>query len=53
MAYKFKSIESGTYQVGDHTIIKNGNGSWEVTPEVTSMRLEKAILNFTSALDNE
>jgi hypothetical protein len=53
MAYKFKSIEEGTYQVEDHTIIKNGNGSWEITPEVTSMRLEKEILNFTKALDND
>lgn len=52
MAYKFKELAPDTYQVEDHTIIKNGNGSWEVTPEVTSTRLEKAIFDFTKSIDN-
>ncbi len=53
MSYKFKQLEPGTYQVEDHTIIDQGNGSWQVTPEVTKPSLEKAILKFTKALDNE
>lgn len=53
MAYTFKEIAPDTYQVKEHTIIKKGNGVWKVTPEVTSTRLEKAIFNFTNALENE
>jgi hypothetical protein len=53
MAYTFKELAADTYQVEDHTIIKESNGSWRVTPEVTSTRLQKAIFNFTKSVDNE
>ena len=51
MAYKFKELAVDTYQVEEHTIIKKGNGSWQVTPEVTKPSLEKAIYEFTTSLD--
>jgi hypothetical protein len=53
MAYKFKEIGPDTYQVENHPIINNGNGSWAVTPEVTKPSLEKAIFNFTKEIDND
>jgi hypothetical protein len=53
MAFTFKELAADTYQVEDHTIIKKGNGAWEVTPEVISTRLQKAIFNFTKSIDND
>jgi hypothetical protein len=50
MIYKFKELAPDTYQVEDHRIIKDGNGNWIVTPEVTKPSLEKAILNFTKTV---
>lgn len=52
MAYTFKELSPDTYQVENHIITPNGNGSWKVTPEVTKPSLEKAILDFTKSLDN-
>ena len=52
MAYTFKEITPGTYQVEDHTIIKDVNGQWIANPPIEKPSLEKAVLNFTKSLDH-
>jgi hypothetical protein len=52
MAYKFKEIAPETYQVEDHTIIKDGNGKWISSPPIERPSLQKAFLSFTNSLDN-
>jgi hypothetical protein len=53
MVYKFKELRADTYQVEDHTIYKDGNGFWIADPIIEKPSLEKAVLNFVNALDNE
>ena len=50
MAYQFKELEPGTYQVEDHTIIKDGNGNWVANPPIEKPSLHRAFLNYTKNL---
>lgn len=50
MSYQFKEITPGTYQVEDHTIIKDANGQWIATPPIEKPSLQKAFLNYTKKL---
>jgi hypothetical protein len=51
MAYKFKELAPETYQVKDHTIIKDTNGNWVANPPIEIPSLQKAFLNFTKNLN--
>jgi len=53
MSYKFKEISPETYQVEDHTIIKDCNGEWVANPPIEKPSLQKAFLNYVNSLDNE
>ena len=50
MSYKFKELATDTYQVEDHTIIKDGNGQWIANPPIEKPSLQKAFLNYTKNL---
>ena len=50
MAYKFKEIAPDTYQVEDHTIIRDGNGKWVANPPIEKPSLQKAVRNYLKAL---
>jgi hypothetical protein len=50
MSYQFKEIAPDTYQVKDHTIIKDANGSWKANPPIETPSLLKAFFNFVKAL---
>jgi hypothetical protein len=50
MAYTFKEIGADTYQVEDHTIIKDDNGNWIANPPIEKESLRKAFLNYTKKL---
>ena len=52
MNYQFKEISPDTYQVEDHTIIKDGNGQWVATPPIEKPSLQKAFLNYINGLAN-
>lgn len=51
MAYKFKELAPDTYQVEDHTIIKDGNGNWVANPPIEKLSLRKAFYDFTKNLN--
>lgn len=50
MRYTFKELSPGTYQVENHTIVKDGNGHWVATPPIEKPSLEKAFSNFSKNL---
>ena len=50
MSYQFKEISPDTYQVEDHTIIKDSNGNWVANPPIEKPSLQKAFLNYTKNL---
>ncbi|MDN3621317.1 hypothetical protein QWY81_17755 [Polaribacter undariae] len=50
MAYTFKELSPDTYQVEDHTIIKDGNGNWISNPPIEKPSLQRAFLNYTKNL---
>lgn len=50
MAYKFIELEPETYQVEDHTIIKDSNGNWIANPPIEKQSLHKEFLKFTKTL---
>jgi hypothetical protein len=51
MSYTFKELSPGTYQVEEHTIIKDGNGQWVADPPIEKPSLQKAFLNYIRTLD--
>ncbi len=50
MAYQFKELEPGTYQVEDHTIIKDCNGNWIANPPIEKPSLQTAFFNYIKNL---
>lgn len=52
MAYKFKELAPDTYQVEDHTIIKDSNGLWIANPPIEKFSLMKAFKEFTNSLND-
>lgn len=52
MSYKFKEIAPETYQVKEHTIVKDCNGKWIANPPIEKPSLQKAFLDFTKSLQN-
>lgn len=50
MSYTFKELGPDTYQVEDHTIVKDGNGQWVANPPIEKPSLQKAFLNYIKAL---
>lgn len=51
MPYQFKELAPNTFQVKDHTIIKDSNGQWIANPPIENLSLRKAFYDFTKNLD--
>ena len=52
MAYTFKEIAPETYQVENHTIIKDCNGKWVADPPIENTRLKSAFFDYIKSLDS-
>ncbi|WP_156167038.1 hypothetical protein [Tenacibaculum mesophilum] len=52
MSYKFIPLSPTEFTVKDHHIYKDGNGQWVSNPPVEDTRLQKAVNNYISAIDN-